>query len=95
MEWLTAAMVSHTEEYYDIECRHVPAGADAEEIRRQAHEAVAARNPGREIESVPEPGFVVPSFVGELVHVAVAWTARPAEELRHADFDKVAGDQPD
>jgi malonyl CoA-acyl carrier protein transacylase len=91
VDWLTVAMVSHTDEYYDIECRHVPTGADAEEIRRQAHEAVAARNPGREIQSVAEPEFVVPSFLGDLVHVAVAWTARPEDELRHADFDKITG----
>jgi malonyl CoA-acyl carrier protein transacylase len=91
LEWLTVAIVSHTDEYYDIEARVVPPGADAEAIRREVHEAVAARNPGKEIESVPEPPFVVPSFLTDTVHFAVAWTKLPDDELPKIDVEPPPG----
>jgi hypothetical protein len=83
LEWLTAVIVTHTDEYLDIEAMVVAPGSDANEVARQAQATVAARNPGRTVQCVSEPDLVVPSFVSDTVDIAVAWTERPADE--HAE----------
>ncbi|HEY8523911.1 MAG TPA: polyketide synthase dehydratase domain-containing protein [Acidimicrobiales bacterium] len=64
-------------EYRDIEARHVPDGADPEEVAREAAAAVQARNPDARVASVPAPEHVMPidlTDVPEPPPFAVAWT---------------------
>jgi malonyl CoA-acyl carrier protein transacylase len=74
--WVTVAVLGDGG-YRDIEARLVSDAADAESAARLAAEAVAARNPGARVESVPRPTVDVPSRleVPDPPPFAVAWTA--------------------
>jgi hypothetical protein len=63
--------------YRDIEARQVPHGGDPEAAAREAAGALAGRNPGARIASVPEPEHAVPSTLVDVPDpppFAVAWT---------------------
>ena len=74
--WVTVAVLGDGE-YRDIEARLVSDAVDAEDAASLAAEAVAARNPGARVESVPRPTVDVPSRleVPDPPPFAVAWTA--------------------
>ncbi len=73
--WVTVAIVGDGA-YRDIEARLVSDAADAGDAARRAAEAVAARNPGARVASVPRPTVDVPSRleVPDPPPFAVAWT---------------------
>jgi malonyl CoA-acyl carrier protein transacylase len=73
--WVTVAIVGDGR-YRDIEARLVSDAPDADGAARLAAEAVATRNPGARVASVPRPPVDVPSRleVPDPPPFAVAWT---------------------
>jgi malonyl CoA-acyl carrier protein transacylase len=73
--WVTVAVLGDGA-YRDIEARLVSDAADAEGAARLAAAALAARNPGARVDSVPRPTVDVPSRleVPDPPPFAVAWT---------------------
>ncbi|HMG41368.1 MAG TPA: acyltransferase domain-containing protein [Acidimicrobiales bacterium] len=75
LNWLAVAVLGDGE-WRDIETREVVDGADAAVVAEEAAAALRARNPGVEVQSVPEAPDVTPSSIAIVVipRFAVAWT---------------------